>query len=114
MYAFLQFSSIEKVLGSTQYLIIVLSLAVLQTLIEMISRNFIDLTCSIGFSGVLYGILTWILLSGKQTNPKMIIAVLLSIFSSSAYDPRLSLSGHLMGVLAGFIVAFLTSNIKYL
>src|SRR5690349_17907170 len=45
MYAFLQFSSIEKVLGSTQYLILVLSLAVLQTTIEMITRNFIDLSC---------------------------------------------------------------------
>jgi len=111
MFAFYQFSSIETIVGSTQYLILIISLAVLQTIIEIISRNFLDLTCSIGFSGVLYGILTWTLLSGKQTNSKMIIAVLLSIFSSSAHDPQLSLAGHLMGVAAGAIAALVTPSV---
>ena len=107
MYAFYQFSSIETIIGSIQYLILIMGLAILQTIIEMMTKNFFDLTCSIGFSGILYGIITWILLSGQQTNSQMMIAVILSIFISSAQDTQLSLAGHLMGVVAGAILSFL-------
>ena len=110
LYVFYQFMSIERIVGSSQYLILIFGLAMIQSLLELIVSQSIQLTCSIGFSGILYGLIMWVIFSGKHPDRQMVIAILLTIFVSSITYPVLSLSGHLIGFVSGIIMA--TINLR--
>jgi rhomboid protease GluP len=112
LYAFYQLSTIELEIGSLSYFLLIILLALLQSIIELIVRSQIDLTCSIGFSGILYGLLIWTILSGQKTDLLMIVSVLLTIFASSELDTTISLSGHLIGVVSGILAVPIFSLFK--
>ena len=103
MYTFYRLMPIELIFGSSFYLILLGFLILFQTIIEWIINLYFEINCSIGFSGILFGLFTWMILSLRGQDWKMLSALILSIFASSARDPRLSLLGHLMGVVSGLL-----------
>ena len=57
--------------------------------------------CSIGFSGVIFGLITYLLL--KISYSDLIFNVGLLLYPSIIF-PRISLSGHLIGVVSGLLI----------
>lgn len=111
MYTFYRLIPLELVYGSSFYLLLIGLLLLFQTLIEWTINHYFAINCSIGFSGILFGLVTWMTLSLHNQDWMMLAPLILSIFSSSARDPRLSLLGHLLGVVSGLLAWFLTRKI---
>ena len=105
LYGFYQLANLEFSLGSIHYLSLIFLLAIIQTILEHLYQTITPFptNCSIGFSGILFGILTFIFFK-KAINPKLLLALFVSILSSSATDPQISLIGHLFGLIAGLLV----------
>jgi rhomboid protease GluP len=108
LFAFYQMREIELQLGVSSYILLILALVFVQSTIEFILSSYVDLGCSIGFSGVLYGLLVWMLMSTPSTNRQKLVPILISIVVSSLAIPNVSLSGHLIGFVSGLIVAKLS------
>ena len=105
------------------YLIILL--IPIQTIFLFILDNFLMYNLNhllVGFSGVLFGSYTYILLSSifgkknmfhifvgleKSNEIKKLMIILLSSGIVYSFLPNISLSGHLSGMLSGFIIFFL-------
>ena len=66
LYAIYALSRVEQAIGGKQFIILVVFLLVLNTLLETLVNRKLNIPCSIGFSGVLYGIMTWELVTQKH------------------------------------------------
>ena len=100
-------------------------LVTFQTLFLFILDNFLIYNYNnilVGFSGVLFGSYTYILLSSifgkrnifnifigleKSKDIKKIMILFLSLGIAYSFLPNISLSGHLSGMLSGFLIFFL-------
>jgi rhomboid protease GluP len=105
LFFFYQIRNLELQLGMKSYALLILMLVVTQSLLEFGLQRFIDLGCSIGFSGILYGLIVWMLVNQPRADQKQLMTILVSIIASSLAMPNLSLSGHLIGFASGLIVA---------
>lgn len=97
-----QTANLHVILGYRKYILLLALILVLITVIEYILYTMKIINCSIGFSGVVFGIVTWSLLYNKGLNKTLIFDIIL-LLSSSIWDTELSFSGHLIGVISGFI-----------
>lgn len=99
--------SIQNVVGSYQYLAILITISVLSGLIDywLTNQTIISVQCSIGFSGVVFGLLGWSLAQQRGFNKQLLIDLALLMYPSLT-TPNISFSGHLIGLLAG-LIAFL-------
>ena len=63
--------------------------------------------CSVGFSGVIFSLLTWVLLT-KKGFTQQLAADLLILLAPSVADKQISFSGHLIGIIVGAIVYYIS------
>jgi membrane associated rhomboid family serine protease len=102
--AFYGLSRIEQNLGTKNFILLIVFLLVFNTLAEtIIYKLFPSIKCSIGFSGVLFGLITWELIKNKQLDITLIASILFMVFLPSIQNPKASLSGHLVGAIAGIL-----------
>lgn len=97
-------SRMEIERGSTQYAIMIGTLLVLCTVIELaLNKGGKPKQCAIGFSGVLFGLLAWQMVSnqGAFFEWRTVAALGLALFGTSASNPRASFQGHLIGAASG-------------
>lgn len=59
--------------------------------------------CSIGFSGILFGLFTWELVSKKKFDVEILIAMIIMVVGPSLRSKKVSLSGHAIGAVSGII-----------
>lgn len=104
MYTFYYLSQVERSMGSVPYLSLIGVLVIIQTTLEWIISNFYDLKCSIGFSGILYGLLVWYIYYYQNLNYQIFAGIFATLVTSSLQNPRLSFAGHLIGFVSGLIV----------
>ena len=108
LYVFFQLSYLlNNILSFNSYLILVISLIILLTLTDYILYNNNLIKCSIGFSGVVFGIYTWVLLHNNtltNNNTKSLIIDLLVLLYPSVVIPNISFIGHLSGIFAGLFI----------
>lgn len=105
--AFYALSRIEIKHGSGFFISLILQIAVLAALIEFVARKFIHLKCSVGFSGVLFGLLAWELVSKKSKVDKQVLYTLaIAIILPSLVSEKTSFSGHLIGAISGLLIGF--------
>ena len=120
-YCFLNLNLKNKFL----FLYLTIFLVTIQTIILFILDNFLIYNYNhllVGFSGVLFGSYTFILLSSifgkknifnifigleKSKDIKKLMILFLSLGIAYSLLPNISLSGHLSGMLSGFVVFFL-------
>lgn len=89
-------SEIEKAIGSEKFIKLVLFIIVLSSIIEMVLKT----SCSIGFSGVLYGLLAYEMFIKKKIQLDIIIVLVSLCFIPDNYS-NISHSGHLIGFISG-------------
>ena len=105
--AFYNLQNLELHYGSYKYAQIILILVLFQSFITYIINKNFNLTCSIGFSGVIFGLYMLDFFRLKDINTTNIMFALFMIIQPSLYYRNVSLSGHLIGGLSGFFLSFL-------
>ncbi len=101
-------SALEEKIGSAKYSILVVSLILLSSLITFIARKMFDIKCSIGFSGVILGLLSYMLLDSSKDNSSLYPILYLIAISIYPTSKNISVSGHLIGIFSGIIAYFIS------
>ena len=110
LYGLYILSRVEEKIGFKNFSILILSLLVVSTLIEFGVSKFTDLNCSIGFSGILFGILAWELVTGQEINFSLVAILFFMVLQPSLTNPKASLVGHAIGACSGIIVGLITKQ----
>lgn len=97
-------SRVERRIGSNQFFSLIIFLVIFTAIIEVIVHKIIpNMTCSIGFSGILFGILAWEIASKGNIDITMLLSIGSLVIIPSMKSKRASLSGHAIGAIAGII-----------
>jgi predicted membrane channel-forming protein YqfA (hemolysin III family) len=73
---------------------------------------FSNLPCSIGFSGILFGIMAWELTTKKDFDIFIVLSIVGIVVAPSIQDSKTSLVGHAVGAIAGVIGGILWKSIE--
>ena len=96
---------IQSKVGWSTYLLIVFTIMALITFADYVLYG-ADIThCSIGFSGVVFGLLGWSLFNQRGFSQSLIMDLVLLLLPS-LWIRQISFSGHLIGLLAGIGVYY--------
>ena len=101
-------SRIERSLGAKKFIILVTSLLVTASVLEVIIyRIFSSIQCSIGISGLLFGLITWELIIVQNLDFTLVLSIIFTVVIPSIKSKNVSLLGHISGVIAGIITALI-------
>lgn len=103
LYTLYALSRVEQALGAKRFVTLLIFLLVLNTIIETTINKKFNVPCSIGFSGVLYGIMTWELVTQKQLDFYLITSILVMLIVPSLTNQKISIIGHVVGACSGII-----------
>lgn len=104
LFALYSLSRIEVRLGWKKFIGLVVFLLAFNTVAEVaVHMAYPDIPCSIGFSGVLFGMMTWELVSTKQLDIMLLLSIFTTVVYPSLTSTKASLSGHLVGAVSGII-----------
>lgn len=110
LYSLYNLSYIERSYGSFSYLLLIVVLLVLTSWLQTVFAKtpwWPFSTCSVGFSAVLLGLIVFDRLNLNEWNidlsqlQYMLILLLVPVLT----NPKVSLTGHLAGILAGLILS---------
>lgn len=107
MLALLLVSNVEAKVGSVQFLCVMGLILLISALVTMGLTSLFKLKCSIGFSGVLLGMMSYALVAAdsKVVNWSALgVLVLTSVAPLLQANSRISVSGHLIGICTGLAV----------
>jgi len=108
VYALFALSRIERQYGSQAFVKLVLLITVLMTVLDFSLVSVIpDLACSIGFSGILFGLIAFEVMEKHKLSWYSILFLIYSVLYPSIKNKRASLVGHATGALAGGIASYL-------
>lgn len=102
LYSLYALSRVEQQMGCIPFTWLIIFLTGFTTLVEFIIRKFIPtLKYSVGFSGVLFGIVTWEIVSQRNVDMEMILAIVLMVVTPNIKSSNISLFGHAIGAISG-------------
>ena len=85
-------------MGFSSFIWLLIFLLIFNVLAEFAVRCiWKDLPCSIGFSGILFGLFTWELVSIKKLDIELLLAIVIMVAGPSIQNKKISLSGHIIG-----------------
>jgi hypothetical protein len=102
---------VEVQIGSSHYLSLILFLFVTTTAAETIARKLDNrIKCSLGFSGVLFGVSTYEIITFKKPDYTLLIStIIIALIRSNA--PNTSFLSHLVGIVAGGMSGIIWNSI---
>ena len=112
LYALYALSRVEEKIGSKRFITLVVFSLILNTVIESAIHKFRNTPCSIGFSGVLFSILTWEMATTRKVDAYLISAVAAMVVVPSLLDKNVSFVGHAVGAISGIITGLLYSKLS--
>jgi membrane associated rhomboid family serine protease len=108
IFTFIQLYKLEQTLGSFKYLILILLILLLSSALYWFMSKMLYgyVTCSVGFSGVLFGLLVWsrMVLNGGSFGANEIKLWALLLILPALQNPQISWLGHLSGLIIGFLL----------
>lgn len=108
LYALYAISRVEQEMGFQPFIWLLIFLLIFNTLAEFITKLiWKDLSCSIGFSGILFGLITWELVSKKKFDVELMIVIIIMVVGPSLKNKKVSLFGHAIGAVSGIIGALM-------
>ncbi len=100
-----------KTFGFKYVLILILALLIIIVIFDTIYLKFVpNQRCSIGFSGILFGLLVWNILSKSSITASSLISIGILVLFPSMTSSNVSLSGHLIGAGAGLVTYCVAGN----
>lgn len=113
LYALYALSRVEIQLGPKKFFTLVIFFLLFNSIFETILHRIKkDIPCSIGFSGVLFGIMTWEIVSNKGLDFYIITAIAGMVILPSLQNSKVSFSGHLIGAVSGILGGLLWNKIN--
>lgn len=107
LYALYAVSRVEQEMGFQSFIWLLIFLLIVNTLAEFIAKRiWQDMPCSIGFSGILFGLLTWELVSTRKFDVEVFLAIIIMVVGPSLTNKKASLSGHIIGAISGILGGF--------
>ena len=100
-------SRIESKLGSLKFALLILSIVLLDSVMEVVMHKYFDVACGVGFSGVLMGLASWELVMQGEVDLYLLLAIAVRAISPSFQDKRASLVGHAIGALSGLMIGLI-------
>jgi membrane associated rhomboid family serine protease len=113
LYSLYALSRVETRLGSKSFMTLVIVLLVSNTVIETLLHKLKpDMKCSIGFSGVLFGIVAWEMTSSRKIDMYLLSAIALQVITPSLSSSKVSFAGHAVGAISGVVVGSIWAKIQ--
>lgn len=104
LYSLFALSKVESEIGRIKFIKLIVLLLIFTTILEYIYKNIIHIKeCSIGFSGILFGIFTYDLIAKKDVDLYMISSIILMLYVNGGKG--VSNIGHIFGIIAGVFSA---------
>jgi membrane associated rhomboid family serine protease len=104
LFALYALSRVERDIGTKRFVTLIIFLLIFTTISEVIAyKLFPDMPCSIGFSGVLFGIMTWEIVTKKDVDLILIASIVGMVVLPSVQNSKVSLMGHAVGAVAGVV-----------
>ena len=104
IFALYALARVEIALGTKTFFGLIIFLIIFNSLIEILVYKLIPgLTCSIGFSGVLFGIMTWELVTNRKLDYVLVVSIIFMVVLPSFQNKNVSLLGHSVGAFSGII-----------
>jgi len=95
---------VERDIGVKHFSFLILFLLIFTSIMEVIAHKlFPSMPCSIGLSGILFGIMAWELTTKKGLDPLILLSIIGVVTMPSLQNPKASLIGHAVGAIAGVI-----------
>ena len=111
IYALYALSRVELSMGGKRFTGLIVFLLLFNTLAETVMyRIFKGLPCSIGFSGVLFGVAAWEMATTQDFDWVMVSSLITMVAGPSIQNPKASLMGHAVGAVAGVIGGLMWSK----
>ena len=104
IFTLLMLSRIEEKHGSAFFASLILQIWFISVIIEFVTQKYVKLRCSIGFSGVLLGLIAWEMVANGM-NIVVLLSLAILVVIPSIQNKKASLSGHIIGAISGLIVA---------
>lgn len=112
LFALYALSRVERNIGAKKFITLIVFLLIFNTIIEVaLHKLFPKIPCSIGFSGVLFGIMTWELVTNQELDFILLVSIGAMVLSPSIMNPKASLLGHAAGAATGVIGALIWKKI---
>ena len=103
---------IELEIGFKKFFFLITFLTLFNTILELFYFKLYPTSkCSIGFSGVIFGLLTWELVKNKKLDFTLLAYIIMIVIAPSVNNPQVSLSGHAIGAFSGIISGILYNKI---
>lgn len=113
MFALYALSRVETEIGTKQFISLLSFLLIFNTVFETILHKMNSkIPCSIGFSGVLFGIVAWELVQKKEVDLFLIGSIVSMAILPSIKGTNISLSGHVIGAVSGIAGGILWKKIN--
>jgi membrane associated rhomboid family serine protease len=103
LYALYALSRVEEKIGPRKFISIITFSLIFNTIVETSIYKWMNVPCSIGFSGVLFSILTWEMVTTKKLDLYLLSAVVSMVVIPSIMDKKVSFTGHAVGAISGVI-----------
>lgn len=104
LFALYSLSRVEREIGTKPFISLIIFLLLFTSIAEVTAHKiFPSLPCSIGFSGVLFGIMAWELVTNKDLDFILILSIIAMVTMPSFHNSKASLMGHAVGAIAGII-----------
>ena len=111
LFALYSLARVERDIGPKKFIKLLIFLLVLNTIIETISYNiFPSIKCSIGFSSVLFGVMTYELVTTKNLDWMLLASIIGTVILPSLKHQNVSLAGHSIGAVSGIIGGLLMNK----
>lgn len=106
-------SKVEQKIGKDFFPLIVFLLTI-NTIFQYIARKIFPnlISCSIGFSGILFGIMTYEIITEQGLDANILLSISLIVVYPSFSQKNISFSGHLIGAISGIIGALIWKNFR--
>ena len=112
IFALYALSRVEVAVGGKKFTGLIIFLLLFNTLAEAgMYRVFKSLPCSIGFSGILFGVAAWEIVTNRGFDWLVALSLIVMIVGPSIQNPKASLMGHAVGAVSGVIGGLLWSKI---
>lgn len=111
LYGIYSLSRIENKYGPKKFFILLIFLLFINTAAETVLHKIINSPCSIGFSGILYGVLTFETVCDKNDLDYVLLgSIITNMFVTKIFKSNISLQGHVIGAITGIISGILFKN----
>jgi len=112
LYAIYAVSRVERKLGTKKFIYLTIFILIINTILETLAKSLKpSLPCSIGFSGVLFGIMTYEIVSEKDLDLYILSSIVVMLAGPSMKNNNVSLLSHAIGAFTGIIGGLLYINL---